>query len=168
MGLLYRAQHQLGIPQLEILTVKVDPFTGPQQAHGFQALQVTAHPGTSRHAEIVVLLVAVAQRGGQREVAAGDHVHGRYALRQVDGMVQRDQQGRYQTHASRLSGDAGQQRHGLQLLVGIGKVVLALVHHVEPKVAGRAHVGADVGEGLLHIGAGGLLRHGRKGDSKLH
>ena len=83
-------------------------------------------------------------------------------------MVQRHQQRRHQSHAPRLRGYTRQQRHGLQLLVRVGQVVLALIDHVEAQIPRRAHVGADVGEGLLHIRAGRLLGYGGKGNSKFH
>ena len=168
MGLLHGAQHELSILEPEVLALVVDLLAGPQQAHGLQALQIAADPGAAGHAEVVVFLVAVAQGGAQCEVAAGDHVHGGHPFRQVHRMMQGHQHGGHETHAPSLRRNPGQQRHRLQLLVGVGQVVLALVDHVEPQVARRAHVGADVGEGLLHVGAGRLLSDGGKGNSEFH
>ena len=166
--LLHGAKHQLGVLQPEVLPLVVHLLPRPQQAHGLQAFQVAAHPGATRHAEVVVFLVAVAQGGAQGEVAAGYHVHGGDTLRQVHRMMEWHQQCSYQTHTFGLRRDPGEQRHGLQLLVGVGQVVLALVDHVEPEVARRAHVGADVSKGLLHVGAGWLLGYGGKGYTEFH
>ena len=83
-------------------------------------------------------------------------------------MVQRYQQRCHQPHPPRFGGDARQQRHRLQLLVRVGEVMLALIDQVKAQVAGRADISADVGESLLHIGAGRLLGNGGKGNSEFH
>ncbi len=75
-------------------------------------------------------------------------------------MVQRHQHSCDQAHPPGLRGDAGQQGHSLQLLVRVGQVVLALIDQIKAQIAGGADVGADVGERLLHIGAGRLLGDG--------
>ena len=166
--LLHRTQHQPGVPQPEILPVVVDPFARPQQPHRFQAFQVAADPRAARRSEVVVLLIPVAQGGGEDKIAAGDDIHRRHAFRQVNGMVQRRQQRCHQPHPPRFGGDARQQRHRLQLLVRVGEVMLALIDQVKAQVAGRADISADVGESLLHIGAGRLLGNGGKGNSEFH
>ena len=168
MRLLHRTQHQLGVAQLEILAVVIHLLARPQQPHRLQTLQIATHPGTSGHAEIVILLIPVAQRRAQGELAAGNYVHRSHPLGQVHRMVQGHQHRRHQPHAARLGGDAGQQRHRLQLLVRVGQVVLTLIDQVKPQVARRTDVGADVGECLLHIGADRLLGDGGKGHAKLH
>lgn len=168
MRLLEGAEGHLRAVEVKVFAVKVHGFLRPETLHHFETFQVAGDPAVAGDGKGVVFRIAIAEGGAEDEAAAGDDVHSGDAFSQVNGVVQGNQYGSHDAHAFGFGGQAGEQGHSLQLLVGGGEVVLPLVEKVEAQVAGGADVFYDFEEVLPHIGADGLLSHAGQGNAELH
>src|SRR4029453_1884873 len=131
----------------------------PQAADDLHALGEPAHPLGDSYAEDGELLPAIAQPDAKREPPPGGHVEKGGDLRDLDGIVQGEQdQVGAEGEALRLRGQAlqhGQQREVVEARRG---VVLAAPDRVEAERADHARLLERLREAARGVVADGMLR----------
>ena len=112
-----------------------------------------------RNAEGIVFNVAITQADTEDEVAPGDDVQRRHRLRDVDGIVQVEQQdAEPDRHLAGFRSQPRQERHRLKLLVvALVEVVLTREERVPPAIAREAYHRELVVQRAHHVGVEGLL-----------
>ena len=147
------------VVQVDAEALVGDALLRPQALHQGQVVLEARDALALGHAEGVELHVAIAQADAEDEVAAADDVQRGDRLGGVDGVVQVEQQDAApDRHLAGLGRQAGQEGHGLQLLVvALVQVVLARQQRVPAAVARHAHHGVLVVQRADHVGVEELL-----------
>lgn len=157
-GALHGAQDRLYGVELHGVAGEGHLVLGPQAADKVQVVQEAAQTCLTGHAEGVELRVAVAESGADGEASAAHDVQRGQFLSDVDRVVQRHEcDGRAEPHLAGLGDDAGQHGERVQVLEGVGEVVLRRPDRGEAGIACEADLFDLFCEARHHVVVGGEL-----------
>ena len=137
MRLAHRLGRDVDRPQTIVLPRERERRLGPGAAHHRDALLGERYPVGAPPPERLELLVAVAHAEAEHHATAGEHVDGGDVLRQLERVVERQQQdvGR-ELHLLRARRDRGQQWNRRRRVAVLGEVVLGDPDRVEAELLG--------------------------------
>ena len=145
--------------QREVRPFEMHLVLGPEALDDGERLLEPARALRGVKAKGLELLLLVPQADAEDELAACDLVEGGDLLRDVDRVLERQQDDACaEPHIARLRRQPAEERRGLENLDGVAEVVLARQRAVEAQGAREPHLLDEGAHALRHGLAGRVLR----------